>query len=165
MTYRRLTREELDELKPEFIRFLAANSIPAPDWEKMKVESPAKADEFLVLFSDVVFERILQKVEYLEYRSPRDIKTFHCQDDKICLLGVRVEGDTGLDFTQNLSPQQMMRQMQLSRAGLQLYSAEKKYSKKREEELFDLMESGALIAKDGGMYKVLEQLKPGKQQS
>ena len=34
-----------------------------------------------------------------------------------------------------------------------------------EEELFELMESGALIAKDGGMYKVLEQLKPGKKKT
>lgn len=162
MTYRRLTREELEELKPEFIRFLAANSITAPDWEKLKIESPARADEILVLFSDIVFERILQKVEYLEYRSPRDIKTFHCMEDRIYLLGVRVEGDTSLDFTQNLSPQQMMQHMQLSKASLQLYSGEKKYTRKREEELFDLMESGALIAKDGGMYKVLEQLKPAK---
>lgn len=161
MTYRRLTKTELSELEPEFIRFLAANSITASDWRKMKEKSPIKADEYLVLFSDIVFEKILQGVEYLEHRSSKDLKTFHCLSDKILLLGLRIEGQTQLDFTQNLSPSEMLRQMQRSNAKLQMYGAEKKYAKKRELELFDMMENGALIAKDGGMHEVLKQLKSG----
>ena len=99
-------------------------------------------------------------MEYLEHRSPRDIKTFHCLAEKILLLGIRIEGETDLDFTQNLAPPDMIEQIQKTGASLQLYSAEKKYAQKREVEIFHLMENGALIAKEGGMYKVLEGLKP-----
>jgi len=160
MIYRRLTIEELEGLKPEFIRFLATNAVTASDWEKLKSDSPARADELLGLFSDIVFEKILQEVEYLEYRTSHDIKTFHCQQGKILLLGLRAEAGTDFDFTENLSSSQMLQKMQSSNAKLQLYSAEKKYAKKREWEIFNLMENGALIAKEGEMYKVLEQLKP-----
>ena len=37
--YRLLTLEELGELRPEFVRFLASQSITADDWQKMKLES------------------------------------------------------------------------------------------------------------------------------
>ena len=162
MKYRRLTKEELQELEREFVRFLASNSITAPEWEKLKIEEPEKADGLIDIFSDIVFEQTLKKVRYLELKMPKDLRTFYCLEHKIHMIGILIDGDSTLDFTQNLSPEQMTAQLQLSGAQLKLYQGEKTYQKDREQELFELMQMGALISKDGGMYKTLMQLIQGK---
>lgn len=159
MKYRRLRPEELAELESEFIQFLAANTITGEEWEKIKKETPDKAERLIELFSDIVFEKTLSNIQYLEHKSPRDIKTFHCLPDKIVLNGLRIKGDSALDFTQQTDPHQMLQLLQLSGAGLQLYTAEKKYQDSREQELFRLMESGALISRDGALFKTLEAAK------
>ena len=99
MKYRRLSVEELEQLEPDFIRFLATNSIAGEDWVKMKANNPERSNELIDLFSDLIFERTLKKVEHLEFKTPNDIKLFHCMEDKIVMLGLFVEGHSNLDFT------------------------------------------------------------------
>ena len=157
MKYRRLSKEELAEVEKEFINFLVTHTITGEDWLKIKRETPEKAEQLIELFSDIVFEKVLKKVEYLEFKSLTDIKTFQCLPDKIKLMGLHVAGESKLDFSQDMAPQQMMNLLQESNAELKLYSAEKSYSKERELELFEMMESGCLISK-GDLYKTLEGL-------
>ena len=158
MKYRRLTLDELAELEQEFIRFLAMNSVSGPDWINMKKQEPKKAEHLINTFSELVFERILQKVEYLELRTPTDFKTFHCLPDKIVLLGLKIEGVTSLDFTEKTAPAQMLDQLKRAGAQLKMYIAEKAYTKERSIELFEMMERGCLISK-GEMFRTLEALK------
>lgn len=159
MKYRRLSASELQDLETEFVQFLVANTVTSDDWVKLKEEEPEKAEQLIDLFSDIVFEKVIAGIEYLEVKSPKDLKTFHCQEDKIILLGLRVNGESQLDFTKSPDPQQMMQMLQLSGAKLQLYSAEKAYQPNRNEELFRMMQAGALISKDGFLYKTLEDMK------
>lgn len=159
MKYRRLRADELEELQPEFVRFLAANQVTADDWEKLKADDAGKAEQLIVLFSDIVFDKVLGGVEYLEYKAPQDLKTFRFLEDKAVMNGLRIEGETSMDLTHSQSAEQLMQQLQLSGASLKLYSAEKKYTKTKEMEAFQLMEAGALISKDGALYKALESLK------
>ena len=158
MKYRRLRFDELQGLEKDFINFLAANSVTSDDWEKLKNESPDKAEQMIEIFSDMIFEQTLKKVDYLEQKSAREIRTYHCGSEKINMIGILVEGETTLDFRQNLDPQQMMAQLSLSGASLKLFKGEKIYKKDRNQELFDLMEIGALISRDGHLYKTLSQL-------
>ena len=159
MKYRRLSKAELASLEAEFIRFLASNTVTAQDWEKIKTETPEKAEGLIDIFSDLVFENTLKKVQYLELKQPKDIRTFHCQEDKISMIGLLIEGNTQLDLTQNLAPEQMISMLQLSGAELKMYSGERAYQKEREVELFELMEQGALISRDGHLFKTLQGLK------
>ena len=159
MKYRRLTEEELQELEKDFIRFLATNTITADEWERLKAERPEKVDRLIDVFSDQVFERTLREVRYLEYKTPRDIKTFHCLPDKIVMIGLMIDGDSQLDFTAGQDSAQMLSLLQLSGARLKMYTAEKKYAKEREQELFDMLEDGARISKDGHLYRTLASLK------
>lgn len=156
MKYRRLRADELADLETEFVRFLAVQSVPADDWEKMKETDMDKVNLLLDKFSEVVYEKVLANVEYLEFRTPKDIKTFFCPKDKIYLIGLKIEGDSELDFTKNVSPEEMMAKMRVSKAKLQLYRAEKDYKPERNAELFRMLEAGALIDKEGVMYKILE---------
>lgn len=159
MKYRRLTLEELAELEQDFIKFLAANGIPGPEWEKIKAEKPVKANEMIELFSDLIFDKTLEQIEYLEFKTPKDIKTFHCQPDKIIMNGLMIEGDTTIDFTQSQDPQEMSQLLAGSGAKVKLYTAQKAYHPNKKEELFKMMEGGALISKDGALFKTLESLK------
>lgn len=158
MKYRRLRFDELQGLEKDFINFLAANSVTSSDWEKLKNESQDKAEKMIDIFSDMIFEQTLQKVEYLEQKSAREIRTYHCGTDKMNMIGILIEGPSSLDFRQNLDPQQMMAQLSLSGAQLKLFKGEKTYKKDRNLELFDLMEKGALISRDGHLYQTLAQL-------
>ncbi|MEL7221363.1 MAG: DUF6495 family protein, partial [Bacteroidota bacterium] len=82
MKFRRLTLEELNELEQDFVQFLVANTVTGPDWERIKTEQPDKAESLIELFSDIVFEKIIKGVRYLEFKTMDDIKTFQCLEDK-----------------------------------------------------------------------------------
>ena len=158
MKYRRLSADELKELERDFIDFLASNQVTAQDWEKLKETDTEKVEKLIEMFSDIVFDRVLKKVEYLEYRTHNDIKTFHCQKDKIHMLGLFAEGNSDLDFTKAEDPSTMMEKLRNSNANLKVYQAEKQYKIPRDQELFKMMEGGALISRDGAMYKTLAAL-------
>ncbi|MFK7806358.1 MAG: DUF6495 family protein [Saprospiraceae bacterium] len=158
MTYRRLTNDELAELETAFIRFLALNGIPADDWVKIKSEDKSRTEELIESFSDVVFHETLTKLEFLDFKTKNEIRTFHCASDKIVLRGLLIEGETELDFTKNDDPKTMLSKLQNDNAKMSMYVTEKKYKdNKREAELFKMMESGCLIS-DGSLFGLLESL-------
>jgi len=158
MKYRLLDKEELLEMEPEFIRFLATRSIPGPDWEKMKTTDPKRVNDFLEEFSDLVFEKILLGVEFLEMKLRDDLKIFRCGKEKIELIGISVEGAKDIDFTIDQSPAEMITQFKRSNAQLKLYQAEKSYKGNREKELFSMLEAGCVIS-NGELFTTLEGLK------
>ncbi len=157
MKYRRLEKDELQELESEFINFLAANTVTGEDWVKIKAEDPEKAEKLLDIFSDIVFDKVLKKVEYLEYKTAKDMKTFHCAEDKITMRGLMVDENSPLDFTQLQTPEEMTQMLRTSGASLKLYRAEKVYKWEREQELFRMMENGCLISK-GELFRTLASL-------
>ena len=59
MQYTRLTKEQLEELHPEFINFLATQTITAAEWEDIKTNKPKVAEEEIDIFSDLVWEGVL----------------------------------------------------------------------------------------------------------
>jgi len=159
MKYRRLTNDELAELETEFVRFLVSNTVTGDDWEKIKTENPERAEGLIEIFSDIVFEKTITKIEYLEMKTPKDLKIFRCNKDEIELMGMKMEGESDLDFTHDISPEEMMAKLQSSNAKLQLYSANKKYKDgNREQEIFQMMQWGSLIS-DGKLFHLLQTLK------
>lgn len=160
MKYRRLTIEELNDMENEFVRFLVSNGVTADDWEKIKVENPTKADGLINIFSDVVFDKVLEKVKYIEFRTPNDIKTFRCLEDKIELLGLRINGPSNIDFTKGQPLQDMLIYIKNAPEGsVQMYSAEKAYKESNpKKEIFDMLENGASIS-EGEIFEALLQMK------
>ena len=53
----------------------------------------------------------------------------------------------------------IMEKLKASGQDLKIYTAEKAYNGNREKELFQMMESGCLISKDGHLFKTLATLK------
>jgi len=159
MKFRRLTLEELNELEQDFVQFLVANTVTGPDWERIKTEEPAKAESLIELFSDIVFEKIIKGIQYLEFKTADDIKTFQCLEDKVVMNGIRIDGETKVDMRDDLPPQELMQQVHEAGAKMQIYSAEKGYRPDREQELFRMLEGGAQISRDGMLFRAIEGFK------
>ena len=156
MKFRRLTNEELSEMETEFVRFLVANTVTGEDWVQLKKEKPDKAEALIELFSDIVFEKILGDIKFLEYKTAGDIKTFQCLEEKIIMRGIMIDGKTEIDFTKNPDPKELAELVKSSGAKVRVYSAEKAYKNGREQELFKMLEAGCLISK-GELFQTLEQ--------
>ncbi len=148
--YRQLTLPELKELEKEFIEFLIINGIEAKEWESMKVVAHEKAEAMITLFSDVVFEGILRKVTFLEFRSPQDLKAFQCLEERMVLVALHSENTT-VNFTHD---QFSVVTMEKPPTGIRIYTTSKPYNRSREAELFDMLQAGCTLS-DGRLFKVL----------
>lgn len=162
MKYRRLELTELEVLEKEFIQFLAANHITAPDWEKIKKEDHEQMNGLLDIFSDVVFDKTLEKLEYLEFIAPDDIKTFFCDKDQIYLLGLKHQSGRTVNFQEIDLSNDLIELIKDSSISFEIYSAEKSYQPERKQELFRMIESGCLISREGTLYKTLDKWKVAK---
>ena len=171
LRYRRLRRDELEEVQPQFIHFLAANGLPGPDWEQLKAEDPQRADRLIHEFSQVIFGTTLERIEFLIERHPKDLRTYRCGPETIEMNGLRIEGQTSLDLSDtSIPPSVMMQQLREDGARVQLYSGQRAYrpypaatngssdAPDRSFDLYRLMEGGALIS-DGELFLLLESLK------
>jgi len=150
-TYRLLTLDELTELEKEFVEYLVLNGITAEDWVKIKENDKDDANRLIELFSDVVFEGILRKVNYLEYRAENFVHAFQCLPEKLVLVAMESEDEENVNFLDPVfieaatinPPEQLI-----------VRTTSKPYSKTRELELFDMIQAGCTIS-DGGLFKAL----------
>jgi len=146
--YRALSLEELESLEKEFVDFLVLNGIMHDDWIKMKDNDPSAAQKMTELFSDVVWESVLRKTSYLDFRSSNSIKCFQCLDEKIILVGI---DSKNTDMSTNEFS--ALRTAEYP-DDVEVYTTEKKYSKSRELELFDMLNWGCQMS-DGKLFKEL----------
>ena len=65
MKYSRLTKEQFEALGEEFALFLSSNSIDIKQWDKIKTNSAESVEHILDMFSDLVWDDILDKVKFI----------------------------------------------------------------------------------------------------
>lgn len=153
MKYTRLTKEQLEEMHQEFINFLATQSITADEWAKIKEEKPEVAEQELDVFSDLVWEGVLQKVEYLEHFSPQHMFLFKIDAIQIHLISIEIE-DKNIDITTQLGYQWL--QQNLMKDSVNLYTSAKLIKEDRNADIFALIKQGATITK-GELYEWMAQ--------
>lgn len=154
MKYKRLTSEELQALEPDFINFLASAQITGPDWEKMKKNEVEKANELIDVFSDVVYDKVLAKISYLEFRESKTLNIFYFAQDKIQLVGLRVKETSSLDLT---NPDVISQWNQANNASVNLVKSERAYEKEKQLEIFELLQAGCMITNDR-LFKLLSSM-------
>jgi len=147
--YRRLSTPELEELKDEFIKFLAANTVTGPDWVKMKKEEAPKAEAMIDTFSDLVMQKVLEKIEYIEHRESKTWWMFHCKMESIIMLHITSKEGVDIDF---LDAESMKK---IEDVPVSLHRAEKAYNTTREQEVFDMLQKGCVIT-DDQIFKILD---------
>ncbi|WCO00591.1 DUF6495 family protein [Psychroserpens ponticola] len=154
MKYSRLTKEQFEELHQEFINFLATQSITAEEWTGIKANKPEVAEEELDVFSDIIWEGVLSKVEFLEHISPQQMHLFHCTDKQMRLIALKIKA-TDIDITTN-EGYDWFRDNLMS-DDIEFFTAKKDYSESENQDKFKLIQEGASITK-GELYQYFENL-------
>ena len=143
MKYRQLTKEQFESLHQEFAQFLATQSIDVKEWSQIKKEKPNVAEEEMNIFSDVVWDDVLTKTNYIEHFSETTANLFKCDKDEIHRIAIKVNWDINL-LEQNGFEWLMKNPMDNS---VEIFKGSKKYNKERNSEIFDLIEKGSVISK------------------
>lgn len=155
MKYSRLSKEQFESLHLEFANFLAAQSIDKIEWDDIKANRPHVAEQEMDVFSDLIWEGVLSKIEYLEQVSATHLFLFKAQDDAISAIILEVPKDVNLEteqgfawLTQNLSSPQV-----------RLTTGKKSCVPCRNSVLFDLMQKGAQPSA-GDLFDQLDAILP-----
>ena len=148
MKYKRLTKEQFEALHAEFANFLASQSIDKKEWDEIKINKPTVAEQELDVFSDLIWEGVLNNAQFLEHFSKNYIFLFHCQEkfiqsivlksfvpdiDFMTAEGLKWLGDNM--FTDNM----------------EIHMGKKNYDEERNIAIFNLIKEGAILS-DGQLY-------------
>jgi hypothetical protein len=150
--YRRLTLEELELLKKDFIRFLAAQSITGEDWENIQKRDPEKQNQLVDHFSDVVLEKTLHNVKFLEHRSPRRILFFQFLEDKAQLFGIEFEKHPSFPLDESFEIKQLIDLLEDNKVNYSLLQGERDYEKDRKMEIYQIIQQGAQISPNEELF-------------
>ena len=157
MKYTQLTKEQFEELHEEFAVFLAAQSIDVKEWDTIKKDKPELADKELNIFSDFVWEKVLDKANYLEHFSSDTLNLFKCNESNMQRVVVKVKKEEinlldEKDFNWFLDNSKD--------ASIEYLKGNKTYSKERNNDIFELIQQGAVVSKGElfeGILKIISQ--------
>lgn len=154
MKYIRLSKEQLDELHPEFINFLATQSITGDEWATIKEKQPEVAEEEIDVFSDLVWEGVLSQAKYLENISPQQFFLFKLGEKEMNLIVIKAMDET-IDITTPSGYQWL--QQNYSGDQVEFFTATKSFSEDRNADIFTLIQQGAIITK-GEVYSFFQKI-------
>lgn len=155
MKYRLLSTEELSSLETEFIHFLVANGIDAPLWEKIKANDKPRTDELIALFSDMVLDNVLQKIEFIENKRAKIVQTIRFLPDKMVCAGIVINAESDINLTQSQDIEALVKGEKSAEA--KYFITENSYQQSREQDLFLLLETGFLIS-DERLFNALQAI-------
>lgn len=153
MKYSRLTKEQFEELNKEFINFLATQSITAEEWQNLKVNKPELAEMELDVFSDLIWEGVLNKAEYLEHISAQHMYLFRLGDDKMYVIALTLKNEVDITTKEGYK----WLQDNLMDENVEFLQADKDYTEDKNLDKFKMIEQGAVITK-GELFKYFEKL-------
>lgn len=153
MKYSRLTKEQFEELHQEFINFLATQSITASEWQDIKTNKPEVAEQELDVFSDLVWEGVLDTAKYIEHISPQQMHLFSLNIDKMHVIAVQIKNGIDITTTDGFN---WLRE-NLMDDNVEFLQAKKEYSEDENKDKFTLIEQGGTITK-GELFTYLDKL-------
>ncbi|RZJ35347.1 MAG: hypothetical protein EOO51_05540 [Flavobacterium sp.] len=154
MKYARLTKEQFEELHPEFANFLAAQSIDKTEWETLKSEKPDVAEQELDVFSDLIWEGVLTRAEFLEHFSKDYIFLFHCLESEIQSIVLHTQ-QPEVDFLTRDGLQWLSEN--LFTDSVEMKIGKRPYTEGRNEAIFSLIQQGAFLS-GGELYQQIDTI-------
>jgi hypothetical protein len=154
MKYTRLTKEQFEELHPEFVNFLATQSIDKAEWDELKSEQPQVAEQELDVFSDLIWEGVLSRAAFLEHFSKNHIFLFQCFEtyvQSIILKSLVPETDfltkEGLQWLSD----------NMFTETIEMKVGKKEFTEERNTSIFGLIQQGAFLS-DGKLYQQINSI-------
>lgn len=154
MKYKRLTKEQLEALHQEFASFLAAQSIDKKQWDDTKQNNPNVAEEQIDVFSDLVWEGVLTKANYLEHFSKNHIFLFACFEKEVKTIVLKSLYKE-VDFLKTEGLQWLSDHLFTEKIEMRLGT--KVFETHRNTSLFALIEQGAILS-DGQLYQQINSI-------
>lgn len=155
MKYRQLTYKELTVMQEDFSDFLYTQGFSRFDWRVLQEQHSEQAVNLLGEYSDQTFDKVMQSIEYLEYRTPKVLYAYHCQKEQMEIIGLQAPTSSELDFTSMLSLDETnCSEIMAYKSFVHL----KPYKLEREHELFNMIEKGYYVS-DASNFKFLKRLR------
>lgn len=149
MKYHRLNQEQLNSMYHEFSLFLAAQSIDKKSWDSIKTSEPKRVGTLLDQFSDMVWERVLEKCAYLEWTDQQQLFLFESGAATINVFILKLSNpEVNSDTPEGW--QWMLDHFFTSE--VTLFQSSKSYDGPRNLFLYDYIRKGAVISQ-GERYK------------
>ena len=152
MKFRILNQTELKEFEEELKQFLIINGIDHELWLKINENDPNKAIELIELFSDLIFEQVFEKIQFLEYRATNMLYLFHCKSDSIDLIGLKSDSE----FVNFSTTEEIHMSITQHSNLISYFQQTKSYTDNRELELFKMVESGCFVSTQE-FYNAMEE--------
>ena len=154
MKYTRLTKEQFEELHPEFINFLATQSIDKSEWDKIKSEKPEIVEQELDVFSNLIWEGVLSRAEYLEHFSKDHIFLFKCFEMHIESIVLK-----SLIPETNFLNKQGLKWLSenMFTENIEMKIGKKEFTDERNISIFHLIQQGAFLS-DGQFYNQIHAI-------
>lgn len=153
MKYRQLSKEQLESLHEEFAQFLASQDIDVKEWNSIKETNPKLVEEELNLFSDMVWDKVLSNVNYVDHISDKFYNLFKCDEFQMTRIAIQINGSKS--FTNESDLQWVLKN--LKDDAVEIFAGSKKYSKERNKEIFKIIESGGEIS-NGQVFQHLSSV-------
>jgi hypothetical protein len=156
MRFRCLSKEELQELDSELIQFLIVNNVYKEDWALMNQESPQKAKELIEMFSDVVLDKVYNKVSFLERQVPKQV-CFCSLSDSIGEM-ITIEAiEEGIDLTKEEVIDECLL---ISPSKITIYHGKKTFNSTKADEVFLLLNHGFLVSSEERFKNISQHIIP-----
>lgn len=148
MKYARLTKEQFDELHAEFANFLATQTIDKAEWDSLKINKPEVAEQELDVFSDLIWEGVLTRAEFLEHFSKNHIFLFKCFETDVQSIVLKsLVPET--DFLTKEGLQWLSDNMFTE--NIEMKVGKKVFTEDRNASIFELIQQGAFLS-DGQLF-------------
>ncbi|KIA96778.1 MULTISPECIES: DUF6495 family protein [unclassified Flavobacterium] len=154
MKYARLTKEQFDELHAEFANFLGTQAIDKAEWDSIKINKPEVAEQELDVFSDLIWEGVLSRAEFLEHFSKNHIFLFQCFDTHVQSIVLKsLVPET--DFLTKEGLQWLSDNMFTET--IEMKVGKKVFTDDRNTSIFELIQQGAFLS-DGQLFKQINTI-------
>lgn len=140
MKYRMLTKEEMQVFDDDFKHFLIVNGVSNEEWIEMNRSNIEKATSLVELFADTVFQKVYEKIKFVEHRSDASCMVFKLNKENIELISInRTSEEVSLSTPEGIH-EALVKYPEL----LTVFKTEKTYSKERELEIHEMISQGCV---------------------
>lgn len=154
MKYVRLTKEQLEELHPEFITFLATQSIDKKEWDDLKMNKPEIAEQEIDVFSDMIWDRAISNVNFIDHFSKNYIFLFKCVENVVYSYVI----NSNVEKINFLSAEGInWLSENIFSDDIEIKKGKKDISEDRNSSLFSIIKQGGIISK-GELFTKLDHL-------
>jgi hypothetical protein len=141
--FRRLTQDELFALETEFKQFLIIHELYDEEWRILAQNSPEKAEQFIELFSDLVFLKVFEEVSYLVHFTSNLVSFFDVREEVLKAYHFKYQGKESI-----ANETELQRVIMEEFDQIEVYSGTKKRTKEKADEVFDLVRKGSEICSE-----------------